>query len=38
MLSTNDLFWLSGWIFLALLILVWLTRPPFTAEPRGAEH
>ena len=38
MLSTNDLFWLSGWIFLALLILIWLTRPPFTPAASGAEH
>jgi DHA2 family multidrug resistance protein len=31
MLATNDFFWLSGWIFVALIILVWLARPPFTA-------
>lgn len=29
MLSTNDIFWLSGWIFLALMVFVWLARPPF---------
>jgi DHA2 family multidrug resistance protein len=31
MLSTNDIFWLSGWIFFGLLILVWFTKPPFLA-------
>lgn len=29
MLSTNDYFWLSGWIFVGLMGLVWLARPPF---------
>ncbi len=39
MLATNDLFWLSGWIFLGLLLLVWLARPPFTAAGgAGAAH
>ena len=37
MLAINDFFWLSGWIFIALLILVWLARPPFTAAGSGAE-
>lgn len=32
LLSTNDVFWLSGWIFLGLIVLVWLARPPFTAS------
>jgi MFS transporter, DHA2 family, multidrug resistance protein len=27
MLATNDLFWLSGWIFVALLAFVWFTKP-----------
>lgn len=31
MLATNDVFWLSGFIFLSLLILVWFARPPFLA-------
>ncbi len=30
MLSTIDVFWLSGWIFLVLIPLVWLAKPPFT--------
>lgn len=35
MLSTNDFFWLSGWIFVILMGLVWFARPPF-APARGA--
>jgi DHA2 family multidrug resistance protein len=36
MLATNDIFWLAGWIFLALTALVWFTRPPFIgAKPGG---
>jgi DHA2 family multidrug resistance protein len=31
MLSTNDLFWLSGMLFLALAVLVWLANAPRTA-------
>jgi DHA2 family multidrug resistance protein len=37
MLATNDFFWLSGWIFVALLVLVWFARPPFSAAGGGAE-
>jgi DHA2 family multidrug resistance protein len=29
MLATNDVFWILGWIFLALIAFVWTTRPPF---------
>lgn len=29
MLSTNDIFWLSGILFIGLLIILWFTRPPF---------
>jgi DHA2 family multidrug resistance protein len=36
MLATNDFFWLSGWIFLLLLGLVWLARPPFQTAGAGA--
>lgn len=28
LLATNDVFWLSGCIFAALMVLVWLARPP----------
>ncbi len=29
MLSTNDIFWISGWIFIGLLAVIWLAKPPF---------
>lgn len=29
MLSTIDYFWLLGWLFLALMIVIWFARPPF---------
>jgi DHA2 family multidrug resistance protein len=29
MLSTNDIFWISGVLFLGLTCFVWLARPPF---------
>lgn len=32
MLSTNDFFWISGWIFLVLVGMVWLAKPPFTVH------
>ena len=35
MLATNDLFWLWGWVFLALIGVVWIARPPFAA---GGAH
>lgn len=31
MLSTDDIFWLSGWIFMCLLIIIWFAKPPFLA-------
>jgi MFS transporter, DHA2 family, multidrug resistance protein len=31
MLSTVDLFWISGVLFLALALLVWLANPPRAA-------
>jgi DHA2 family multidrug resistance protein len=31
MLGTNDMFWLWGWMLLALVALTWFTRPPFVA-------
>ena len=38
MLSTNDVFWLSGVIFLSLLIIIWFTKPPFATQgPVAAE-
>jgi DHA2 family multidrug resistance protein len=38
MLATNDLFWLWGWIFLALIAVVWLARPPFSAASHAAAE
>jgi DHA2 family multidrug resistance protein len=35
MLATNDLFWLWGWVYFALIGAVWVARPPFTA---GGAH
>ncbi len=35
MLSTNDIFWLSGWVFLLLLVIIWFTKPPFLAKKAG---
>ncbi len=32
MLAANDIFWLSGIIFIFLLAILWLTKPPFTAK------
>jgi MFS transporter, DHA2 family, multidrug resistance protein len=42
MLSTVDLFWLSGWLFVALGVLVWLANAPRSAarmavRPAGGE-
>jgi DHA2 family multidrug resistance protein len=36
MLATDDLFWLWGWMFVALIAVAWLARPPFAAG--GAIH
>lgn len=35
MLSTNDFFWLSGWIFVSLLVILWFTRPPFFSSAKS---
>jgi DHA2 family multidrug resistance protein len=29
MLATNDIFWLSGAIFLVLIVVIWFAKPPF---------
>lgn len=34
MLATNELFWVWGWALLAMIALVWLARPPFSAGGR----
>jgi len=36
MLATNDVFWLSGSVFLGLIILIWFARPPFFIKSGGA--
>jgi DHA2 family multidrug resistance protein len=36
MLSTNDIFWLSGWLFLSLLVLIWFAKPPFMGSNKDA--
>ena len=37
MLATNDIFWIVGVLFLALIPLLWTTRPPFSAGPGGGH-
>lgn len=37
MLSTNDIFWLSGVLFLGLLAILWFARPPFISAG-GTVH
>jgi MFS transporter, DHA2 family, multidrug resistance protein len=34
MLSTNDIFWLSGVLFLLLLMIIWFTKPPFLSATK----
>jgi DHA2 family multidrug resistance protein len=38
MLATNDLFWLWGWTFLALIAVVWFARPPFSAAGHASAE
>jgi MFS transporter, DHA2 family, multidrug resistance protein len=33
MLSTNDVFWISGMLFVILMLFVWYARPPFFSKP-----
>lgn len=28
-LSANDIFWMCGWVFIALIVTIWLAKPPF---------
>lgn len=32
MMSTVDYFHMLGWVFMALILLVWMAKPPFTAK------
>jgi DHA2 family multidrug resistance protein len=36
MISTVDYFTMLGWLFLALLLIIWLAKPPFGAKPGAA--
>ena len=40
MLSTVDYFTLMGWMFMGLILLVWLAKPPFAAKagPEASGH
>ena len=37
MLATNDVFWISGYVFLSLMVLIWFARPPFLAKAAPME-
>ena len=38
-ISFNEVFHLLGWVFLSLIVVVWLARPPFSAKAGpGADH
>jgi DHA2 family multidrug resistance protein len=38
-ISFNEVFHMLGWIFLSLILVVWLARPPFSAKAGpGADH
>ncbi len=32
MMSTVDYFYMLGWVFMALIVVVWMAKPPFTAK------
>jgi len=36
-ISFNEVFWGLGWLFVLLVGLVWLTKPPFMAKPGAAS-
>ncbi|MHB8453829.1 MAG: DHA2 family efflux MFS transporter permease subunit [Acidiferrobacterales bacterium] len=38
MIASDDIFWLSGVIFLSLIVVVWFARPPFTAGKSSGAH
>lgn len=38
MLATNDIFWMSGFLFLFLLILIWFAKPPFLVKSAPVTH
>ena len=36
-ISFNELFHVLGWLFLLLIPLVWMTKPPFSAKHGGGD-
>ena len=36
-ISFNEVFYMLGWVFVALILVVWLARPPFTAKAAAAS-
>ncbi|OOG61922.1 MFS transporter [Rhodanobacter sp. B04] len=36
-ISFNEVFYMLGWVFVALIFVVWLARPPFTAKAAAAS-
>ena len=40
MLSTVDYFTMMGWMFMGLILIVWLAKPPFAAKagPAASGH
>ena len=38
MLSTVDIFTMFGWMFMALILVIWLAKPPFAAKSAGGAH
>jgi DHA2 family multidrug resistance protein len=38
MLSTVDIFTMFGWMFMALILVIWLAKPPFAAKTAGGAH
>lgn len=34
-LGSNEVFWISGWLFVGLILLVWFARPPFRPGSGG---
>ncbi|BEV73124.1 multidrug efflux MFS transporter permease subunit EmrB [Paludibacterium sp. THUN1379] len=40
LLGSNEVFWFSGWLFIALTVVVWFAKPPFkpgSADSSGAH-
>jgi len=33
----NDIFYLLGWVFLAIIVFLWLAKPPFGGKTAGAS-